>query len=92
MATRTFLYERSLRTGEMVRFSIQPTCSMLAGCVMENRFGRVVLHGTLPSANNTQHAHFHAPEETRHIVDDLATIVVVNSEDDVVTTICSAVW
>ena len=38
MVPRTFLYERSLRTGEMVRDSIQPTCSMFAGCAMEREW------------------------------------------------------
>ena len=50
----------------------------------------MVLHDNLECADNTLPALFPAPELPRQFVDDLATMVVANTEDVVVTTICSA--
>ena len=39
--------------------------------------------------NNAFAAHLPAPAETRQFVDDLTTLSVANSEDDVTRSICS---
>ena len=90
MNMQACLCERSLRNGDMVGDSIQPTCCILAGCALGDGFARVLLCDILPSANNTLFAHLPALTETRQFV-DVTTMVVANNEDDEVITSCKAV-
>ena len=48
----------------------------------------MVLYNILERVNNTLPVQLPAPVETHQFVDDLATMVVASSEDEVVTTIC----
>ena len=49
----------------------------------------MILYEILERVKNTWPAQLPAPMETRQFVDHLTTMVVANSEDDVVDTICS---
>ena len=89
LAMQTYLSERIFREGEMVGQRMQPTNGILASCSAKNRFGRVVLCNILERVNKTLPAQLPAPVETRQFVDDLTTMVVDNSEDDVANTTCS---
>ena len=55
-----------------------------------NRLARVVLHNILECVNNALLVQLLAPVETRHFVNDITTVSVANSEDDVTRSICSA--
>ena len=68
---------------------IQPTNGILAGCSLGIRFARVALYNILECVNNALPAQLPSPVETHHFVDDLTTMSVANSEDDVTRSICS---
>ena len=87
MAMQAYLCERNFRAGAMVD-GIQTTCSNRGWLCGGNGFARV-LHDNLECADHTLPALLPAPELPRQFVDDLATTVLANTDDDVVTTICS---
>ena len=68
---------------------IQSSNGILAGCSLGNRFARMVLCNILECVNSVLPTQLPAPVETRPIVDDLTTMSVANSEDDVTHSICS---
>ena len=61
----------------------------LAGCSLGNRFARVVLCNILECVINMLPVQLPAPVETRQFEDDLTTMSVANSKDDVTHSICS---
>ena len=89
LAMQAYLSERILRAGETVGQSKQLTSGILAGCSLGNKFTRVVLYDILECVSKTLLAQLAAPVETCQFVDDLATMAVANSDDDVTNTICS---
>ena len=69
--------------------SIQPSNGILAGCSLGYRFARVVLYHILECVNNALPTRLPALVETRQFVDDLTTMSVAHSEDDVTHSKCS---
>ena len=89
MAMHSYFSERLFREGEMVGQSIQLSNGIQACCSLGNMFARVVLYNILECGNNVLPTQPLAPVETRQFVNDLTTMSVANSEDDVDHSICS---